>query len=66
LGIIAALVMRAAFIAVGVSLIQRFHWILYIFGVFLIVTGIRMALQEDQEFDAEKNLALRISRRIIP
>lgn len=66
-GILGAVVMRGLFIAAGVTLIHRFHWVIYIFGVFLIYTGIRLALQKDkQEMDPEKNLFVRIFRRFFP
>jgi tellurite resistance protein TerC len=65
-GIIGALMMRGAFIAAGSALITRFHWILYIFGALLIVTGVRMVLRRDDEFDGEKSRIVRVVRRIIP
>ena len=65
-GIIGALVMRGVFIALGTLLIAKFHWVLYVFGGFLIVTGIRMAMQQDEEFDGEKNPVMRLSRRFLP
>lgn len=66
-GILGALVMRGLMILVGVSLIQRFEWIVYIFGAFLIFTGIRMLFQrEDDEVDADKNPAVRLLRRFMP
>jgi tellurite resistance protein TerC len=65
-GIIGALVMRGIFIGVGALLIQRFHWLLYVFGGILIATGGRMALQRDAEFDAEKNPVYRWARRLLP
>lgn len=54
-GIIGALVFRAIFILVGVTLIQHFHWTIYILGGFLIVTGIKMAVSQDKEINPEKN-----------
>ena len=62
-GIFGALVMRAIFIAVGIKLIFMFHWVIYIFGIFLIVTGIRMALSKETEIHPEKNPVLRLFRR---
>jgi tellurite resistance protein TerC len=58
--------MRAIFIAAGVTLIQKFHWIIYIFGAFLIVTGVRLALEKDKEIHPERNPALRLFRRLMP
>ncbi len=64
-GILGALVMRGMFIAVGTILISRFSWVMYIFGAFLIFTGIRMAFEHDEEFDAEKNIVMRSARRFL-
>jgi len=63
-GIIGALIMRGIFIALGALLLARFHWIIYLFGGFLILTGIKMALQPHGRLDPEKNLVLRFCRRI--
>lgn len=65
-GILGALVMRGLLIAVGTALIDEFHWIIYVFGAFLILTGIRMALQRETEVHPEKNIVLRLVRRVIP
>ncbi len=65
-GILGALIMRATFILTGVALIQTFHWIIYLFGAFLILTGIKMAFQKDKEIHPERNPALRLFRRFIP
>jgi tellurite resistance protein TerC len=66
-GILGALVMRGLMILVGVSLIHRFEWIVYIFGAFLIFTGIRMLFQhEDDKVDADKNPAVRLLRKFMP
>jgi len=65
-GIIGALVMRALFIAAGVALINRFHWIIYVFGLFLIYTGVRMAMEKDKEIHVEKNPLIRFYRRFLP
>ncbi|GAB4355272.1 MAG: TerC family protein [Candidatus Abyssubacteria bacterium] len=64
-GILGALVMRAIFIFAGVALMQRFHWIIYVFGPFLIITGIRMALQKEREIHPERNPVLRLCRRFM-
>jgi tellurite resistance protein TerC len=64
-GILGALVMRGAFIGMGAVLIQRFNWILYIFGAFLVFTGIRMVMKQDEEFDAESNIVMRVARRFL-
>ena len=62
-GILGALIMRGIFIGVGAELIKRFNWIMYLFGAFLIFTGVKMAFQQDEEFDAEKNPVMRTARR---
>ena len=65
-GIIGALAMRGVFIGLGAFLIARFHWVLYLFGVLLIVTGIRMAIKRDDEFEGEHNPIVRLVRRFVP
>jgi tellurite resistance protein TerC len=66
LGILGALVMRAIFIFTGIELIHRFHWLIYIFGAFLIITGIRMLFANDSKINPEKNLMVRFARKILP
>lgn len=65
-GILGALVMRGLFILTGVTLIARFHWIIYLFGVFLIYTGIKMCFGEEVEIHPEKSRVLRLVRRLFP
>lgn len=65
-GIIGAFIMRAIFIFAGVALITRFHWIIYIFGGFLIITGIRMLFHGDTEVDPDKNPVVRFFRKFLP
>jgi tellurite resistance protein TerC len=65
-GILGALAMRAVFILVGIGLIERFHWMVYIFGGILIFTGIKMAFGGDEKIDPEKNLLVRLVRRFVP
>jgi TerC family integral membrane protein len=65
-GILGALLMRGTLIAVGAALLKEFHWIIYIFGVFLIFTGIRMALHRNEEMHPEQNPLVKFLRRIIP
>jgi tellurite resistance protein TerC len=65
-GILGALLMRGALIAAGAYLLSQFHWVIYIFGAFLIFTGIRMALHQEQEIDAERNVVVRALRRVLP
>jgi tellurite resistance protein TerC len=65
-GILGALVMRALFIAGGVALLNSFHWMIYVFGGFLILTGIKMLFAGDEEVHPEKNPVLRLLRRLMP
>jgi tellurite resistance protein TerC len=65
-GIIGAIVMRLVFIMAGVELLERFDWMFYIFGAFLILTAIRMAFQKDKEIKPERNLILRIFHKFVP
>ena len=65
-GIIGALVMRGVMIAAGAYLIEQFHWILYLFGAFLVFTGIRMATQVEHDLDPAANPVIRILRRLLP
>ncbi len=65
-GIIGALVMRAFFIAAGVALINTFHWVIYIFGAFLIFIAVRIAFEKEKEIHPEKNPVLRLFRRFMP
>lgn len=65
-GVMGALVMRLTMIFVGAALINRFHWILYIFGAFLVYTGIKMFRQEDTDIQPEENPVVRVVTRYIP
>jgi tellurite resistance protein TerC len=65
-GIFGALVMRAAFIFAGVAVLERFEWVLYIFGAFLVITAVRIARHQETEVHPERNPVLRLTRRIIP
>lgn len=65
-GIFGALVMRFVFIFTGVALLERFHWIIYVFGAFLVFTGIKLALEKDKEVHPERNPVLKLVRRLIP
>lgn len=65
-GIIGALLMRAVFIFAGVALINRFHWIVIIFGGFLVFTGIRMLFHKEAEVDPDKNVIVRFFRKFLP
>lgn len=66
-GIIGALIMRGVFIIAGVALLARFHWIIYVFGAFLVYTGVKLAFSSDDEHvDPEKNPILRWVRKVLP
>jgi tellurite resistance protein TerC len=65
-GILGALIMRAVFILMGITLIQKVHWVIYVFGGFLILTGIKIALEKEKEIRPERNPVLRIFRRFMP
>jgi tellurite resistance protein TerC len=65
-GILGALIMRGLFILAGVGLIQRFHWIVYVFGALLVSSGIKLFRQGDQKIDPGKNPILRLFRRALP
>jgi tellurite resistance protein TerC len=65
-GIVGALVMRGTFILVGIGLIQRFHWIIFVFGAFLVYSGIRLLGKKEVGVDPENNPMVRAFRRMIP
>lgn len=67
LGIMLAIVLRILFITAGIVLVERFSWLLYVFGAFLVYTGIKMFLiKEEHEFDPETNIVYRTLRKIVP
>ncbi|MDP2007509.1 MAG: TerC family protein [Rubrivivax sp.] len=66
IGIIGAIVLRTVMILLGAWLIAQFHWVLYLFGAFLVLTGIKMWWAADKEPDLESNPALKLLRRIMP
>ena len=65
-GILGALILRAIFIFAGVALINNFHWIIYLFGAFLIYTGFKMLKQKEEKFDPSKNILVRIFKFFMP
>ena len=65
-GILSALAMRAVFIWAGVAIINQFHWVIYLFGAFLIFTGIKMALHKEADVHPEKNIVIRLARKVMP
>jgi tellurite resistance protein TerC len=64
-GILGALVLRAIFIVLGAALLQKFHWVIYIFGAFLILTGVKLLLQGDDEIHPERNPVFRLFKRMV-
>ena len=65
-GILGALLMRGLFIVIGAALLQKFHWIIYIFGGFLMFTGIKFLVQRDEEVQPERNPIYRLFKRVMP
>jgi tellurite resistance protein TerC len=65
-GILGALAMRAAMIAAGAALIAEFHWILYVFGGFLVLTGIKMFFLDPGQSDPNRNIVIRAARKFFP
>jgi tellurite resistance protein TerC len=65
-GILGALVMRGAFIAAGAYVLHQWHWVIYVFGGILLLTGVKMALRKDEAIDPEHNPVVRLARRWLP
>ncbi len=65
-GILGALMMRAVFIFAGVALLERFHWMVYVFGALLLFTGIKMFGHKDRKVEPDKNFLVRLLRRFMP
>jgi tellurite resistance protein TerC len=65
-GVVGALALRGVFVLVGAELLERYDWMIYIFGVFLVYTGVRMAFHRDAEVHPERNPVLRVLRRLVP
>jgi TerC family integral membrane protein len=65
-GILGAVVMRIAFIVAGVTMLERFHWMIYVMGGFLVLTGVKLFLDRNKKCDVGKNLVLRFARRYLP
>lgn len=67
IGVLMAIVLRILFIAAGIEIVNRFHWILYIFGVFLVYTGVKLFIQkEDQEYNPEESTIYKLVNRLFP
>ncbi len=65
-GVLGALLLRVIFIFAGVALIEKFHWTIYLFGVFLVYTGYRMFSEQDKKMEPEKNPVIRFFRKLMP
>jgi tellurite resistance protein TerC len=65
-GVLGALIMRGGLIVAGSALLQRFHWTIYLFGGFLVLTGIKLLLQKDEAPKLENNMAVKLARRWVP
>ena len=65
-GILGALVMRAVFIFLGAALLQHFHWIMYVFGAFLVLTGVKLFKQTETDIHPERNVLFRLFIRFVP
>ena len=64
-GVFGALAMRAVFIFAGIELMEKFHWITYVFGAFLIIAAIRTLPKKEKRMEVEKNLALKFLKKIL-
>jgi tellurite resistance protein TerC len=65
-GVLGAIVFRLTFILAGTALLKKFHWVVYIFGIIVIVSGIKLLIRKDEEIDPERNPVLRLARRFLP
>ncbi len=65
-GVLGALIMRAVMIFAGAALLERFHWIIYIFGAFLVYTGIKMATQGERKLDPDNSPLVKLVKKIFP
>lgn len=65
-GIIGAIVLRAIFIIAGIALIGMFHWIIYVFGIFLIFTGAKIPFEKDKKLEPDKNIIVRLFKKFMP
>jgi tellurite resistance protein TerC len=65
-GVVGALVLRGVFVLVGAGLLERYDWMIYVFGAFLVYTGVRMAFHRDAEVHPKRNPVLRVVRRLVP
>jgi len=65
-GIVGAIIMRAVLIGLGIALVSQFHWILYVFGIFLIITSIKMFFSKDDVVEPDKNPVVKLFRKYFP
>ncbi len=65
-GVLGALILRALLIVLGVVLVTKFAWIIYVFGAFLVYTGFKMAFHNDEDIDPEKNIVIKLFRKFFP
>jgi tellurite resistance protein TerC len=65
-GVVGAIVMRGVFIALGIALISTFHWVIYVFGVILVVSGIKMWFEKDKKIEPDRNPILKLLNKFIP
>jgi tellurite resistance protein TerC len=65
-GVLGAIVMRGTFILAGVQLVRHFHWVLYLFAIFLLVTGLRLLREKERKYDPQRSMALRLARKLFP
>jgi len=65
-GVLGAIIMRGIFIAVGAALLESFHWIIYVFGAFLVYTGIKLATHKDMSIEPDRNPLVKLFRRLFP
>ena len=65
-GVLGAVVLRGVFVALGAALLARFHWVIYVFGVFLVYTGVRLMVRREAEVHPERNPVVRLARRYLP
>ncbi len=66
MGIVGAVVMRGFFIATGVALLETFGWLIFLFGGFLVFTGIKLAIRKEEEVDPSRNPVMRLARKFLP
>ena len=65
-GVLSAIILRALFIVVGAVIVAKFHWVLYLLGIFLVITAVKLAIQEDVRVEPEKNPFVRLARKFFP